>query len=258
MDLEEKLARLGISGNLYRVYRASIELGRVTVAELAAAAGLPRTTTYDVVLRLADEGLLRVEDNGRKRMVVPYDPSVLLEYIAARRSMVTEMMPELRSLYNQAKGKPTTRFYEGESGICTVLWDSLTAGVPLRATFSMAELREVPGLDEINRYRDARIAKGIGMRVVRSRHRDTDDIWPTSDEELRGLRWAPEGVNVAMTTLIYGNCVALISSKQENYGLIIESQEYAAHQSMLFDALWGLSTPAKKTKLAGPTKLRPR
>lgn len=244
MDLEDRLARLGINGNLYKVYRASIELGRVTVAELANAAGLARTTAYGAVLRLAEEGLLRLEDSGRKRLVVPHDPSVLLEYVAARRTMVTEMMPELRSLYNQAKGKPTTRFYEGEEGIRTVLWETLTAREPLRATFSMAELREVPGLEEINRYRDARVAKGISMRVVRSRHRDTDDIWPDSEDELRALRWAPEGVNVAMTTFIYGNCVALISSKNENYGLIIESSEYAQHQGMLFDALWDKSAPA--------------
>lgn len=247
MDLEDKLARLGISGNLYKVYRASIELGEVTVSDLAAAAGLPRTTTYDVVERLEEEGLLRIEGSGRKRVVVPHDPSVLLEYVAARRAMVTEMMPELRSLYNQAKGKPRIRFYEGADGIRTVLWDNLAVGLPLRATFSMSELREVPGLEEINHYRSARIAKGVGMRVIRSRHRDTDDIWPDSEAELRELRWAPEGMNVAMTTFIYGDNVALISSKRENYGLIIESEEFAAHQSLLFDALWGLSASAEKT-----------
>jgi sugar-specific transcriptional regulator TrmB len=245
MDLEDKLGRLGIGGNLYRVYRAAIELGQVPVSELAASAGLPRTTTYDIVLRLEEEGLLRIEGTGRKRYVVAHDPSVLLEYVAARRVMVTEMMPELRSMYNQAKGKPKTRFYEGVAGIQTVLWDSLNAQLPLRATFSMSELREVPGLEEINRYRDARIAKGIGMRVIRSRNRDTDDIWPASEAELRELRWAPAEVSVAMTTLIYGNCVAMISSKRENYGLIIESEGYALHQGMLFDALWALCSPAE-------------
>ncbi|AKQ57167.1 TrmB family transcriptional regulator [Bordetella hinzii] len=244
MDLEEKLGRLGISGNLYRVYRAAIELGEVPVSELAASAGLPRTTTYDAVLRLEEEGLLKIEGADRKRHVVAHDPSVLLEYVAARRVMVTEMMPELRSLYNQAKGKPKTRFYEGPEGIRTVLWDSLNATQPLRATFSMSELREVPGLEEINRYRDARIAKGIGMRVIRSRSRDTDDIWPASQAELRELRWAPAETSVAMTTLIYGNCVAMISSKRENYGLIIESEEHAQHQRMLFDAFWASCLPA--------------
>ncbi len=244
MDLEEKLGRLGISGNLYRVYRAAIELGEVPVSELAASTGLARTTTYDAVLRLEEEGLLRIEGADRKRHVVAHDPSVLLEYVAARRVMVTEMMPELRSMYNQAKGKPKTRFYEGAEGIRTVLWDSLNASVSLRATFSMSELREVPGLEEINRYRDARIAKGISMRVIRSRSRDTDDIWPASEAELRELRWAPAGTSVAMTTLIYGNCVAMISSKRENYGLIIESAEYAQHHSMLFDAFWTSCQPA--------------
>lgn len=43
---------------------------------------------------------------------------------------------------------------------------------------------------------------------------------------------------------IYGNTVALISSKRENYGLIIESEEYAAHQGMLFEAVWMASERA--------------
>ena len=89
------------------------------------------------------------------------------------------------------------------------------------------------------------LAKGIGMRVIRSRNRDTDDIWLASEAELRELRWAPAEVSVAMTTLIYGNCVAMISSKRENYGLIIESEGYALHQGMLFDALWALCSPAE-------------
>lgn len=248
MDLLDQLARLGIGGNLGKVYRAAIELGQVTVAELATHAGLPRTTTYDLVSRLEAEGLVEVVGPERRRSVIARDPSILLEYIEARRQMVTELLPQLRSVYNRAKGKPQIRFYEGEEGIRTVLWDSLCYKPKLiRATFSMSELREVPGLDEINAYRDERVALGIPMQVVRSRSHDIGDIWPMSSEELRELRFTPPELEVAMTTLIYGNCVALISSKRENYGLIIESEEYAAHQGMLFDALWSASQPTAQS-----------
>lgn len=246
MNLEETLSRLGIREKLYQVYHASIELGESPVSELAARTGLPRTTTYSLVLKLEEEGLVRLEGTGRKRTVIPRDPSVLLEYVAARRQMVMEALPHLRSLYNQAKGKPSMRFYEGAEGVQTVLWETLNARGSLRATFSMAELSDLPGIGEVNRYRDARIARKIEMKVVRSRTHDVDDIWPDSQEELRELRWAPDGMDIGMTTFIYNNCVALISSTKENYGLIIESAEYAAHQAMLFDALWGLCKPERK------------
>ncbi|SUA59143.1 Uncharacterised protein [Oligella ureolytica] len=121
------------------------------------------------------------------------------------------------NLYNHAAGKPNIRFYEGLDGI--------------------------PGLDEIDRYFRARLEKKIFMRVIRSRSRDTKDIWPITDAELREVRLTPPALTLAMTTLIYGNTAALISSKRENYGLIIESEEYAAHQGMLFEAVWMASEP---------------
>lgn len=244
MDLENKMARLGITGNVYKVYLAAVEMGEVPVSELAARAGLPRTTAYDAVARLEEEGLVEVRGAGRKRSVVAYDPSVLLEYVEARRQMVTEMLPQLRSLYNHALGKPHIRFYEGEEGIRTVLWESLNCrSGQMRAIFSMSELAAVPGLEEINHYAAERIQRGIHMKVIRSRDRDLADIWPNSEGELRELRFAPDDVPLSMTVFIYDNCVALISSKRENYGLLIESEEFAALQKTMFDAIWHMSQP---------------
>ncbi len=47
-----------------------------------------------------------------------------------------------------------------------------------------------------------------------------------------------------MTQYVYDNKVAIISSRKENYGVIIESREFADLQSMLFEMLWNASTPA--------------
>lgn len=244
MDVENKLARIGISGNLFKVYRAAIELGDVPISEIALRAGLPRTTVYDAVTRLEAEGLISQEDRAGRRHVTAHDPSVLLEHAQARRQMLEDMMPQLRSLYNQAKGKPHIRFYEGTEGVRTALRDSLSAeSKQLRAIFSMSELKDAPGLDEIDMYRSERIELGIHMQVIRSHSRDTDNIWPSSNEELRELRFAPENMVLSMTTLIYDHRVAMVSSKRENYGLIIESEEFAALQRTLFDAMWSLSTP---------------
>jgi sugar-specific transcriptional regulator TrmB len=250
LDLQDKLSRLGISGNLFTVYLSAIDIGAATVASLAQRTGLARTTTYDAVTRLEEEGLVEFQGAGRKRIVIARDPNVLMEYVAARRQMVTDMLPQLRSMYNHVKGKPQIRFYEGLEGMRTVLWDSLRDNtLTLRATFSMYEIEGMPGLDEIERYRQTRIERNIFMRVIRSHSRDTQVIWPSSKEDMRDVRFTPPALTMAMTTLIYGNTVALISSKHENYGLIIESEEYAAHQGMLFEAVWMASEPAQ---LGGP------
>src|SRR5690554_3095388 len=201
MNIKEKLARLGISGNLYKVYCAVMEQKESTVSTLATRAGLARTTTYDAVLRLEELGLVELSGTERRRTIVATNPGVLLEQIAAKRQLILDLLPELQSLHNRITGKPQMRFYEGEEGIQTVLWDSLRcqSGL-LRATFSMSELQDTPGLDEIDRYRDERVAKGLKMQVIRSASRDTQDIWSTVTEELRELRYTPPGLTVSMTT----------------------------------------------------------
>ncbi len=219
MNVENKLARIGITGNLFKVYSAAIQLGNVPVSEVATRAGLARTTAYDAVARLQEKGMVEIRDIAGKRHVIAHDPSVLLEHAEARRQMLAEMMPQLRSMYNRAKGKPHIRFHEGAEAVSTVLWDSISSESKLlRAIFSMNELKRRPGLEEIDAYKVERVARGIHMRVIRSRGRDTDDIWPQSEAELRDLRFAPDSMDLGMTTLIYDTRVAMLSSSRENYG----------------------------------------
>ncbi|MGG4773266.1 TrmB family transcriptional regulator [Paenalcaligenes sp. Me52] len=246
MDLKEKLARLGITGNLYKVYCAIMELGDTTVTEVATRANIARTTCADAITRLANEGLVQWQGRGRDRSVSALNPGVLLEHIAARRELIEDLLPELRSIYNRATGKPQIRFYEGAEGVKTVLWDSLRCkNGPLLATFSMSELEAVPGLDEITHYQKERLSLGLSMRVIRSASKDVQHIWPNDKtRELRELRFTPPSITLSMTTLIYDNCVASISSKKENYGLIIESEEYANFQRAMYEVMWQSCIPA--------------
>lgn len=244
-DFQSKLSKLGISGTLYRLYVAAIELGEAPISDVATRAGLVRTTAYDALSRLEEEGLVAIVKSGNKRIVVAEDPSVLLERIEARKQMLSDVMPELRSLYNRAKGKPRIRYYEGRDGILIALKDTLTikgAQPTLMGILSMDELRDVPGLEEMEQFIASRIEKGIWLRVIRSRTKDVASIWPSDPNDLRHLRFAPENVLLSMTTFIYDDKVCLISSMRENYGMIIESVEFAAMQRQLFEALWATSS----------------
>lgn len=244
-DIEEKLARIGITGTLYKLYLTAVGLGGASITEVAARAGLARTTAHDALAKLEEEGLVRFVDNGKRRFVVAQDPGVLMERIEARRQMIEDVMPVLRSMYHHESGKPNVRFHPGPDGIRTTLWDTLTGGdTVLRATLSMKELMAEPGLEEMERYLTERARRGIWLHVIRSEERDIAPIWPSSQEQRRELRYAPPAYTLAMTCFIYGNKVALISSARESYGMIIDSAEFAAFQAAMFDAMWSQSTPA--------------
>lgn len=248
MNLEEKLARIGITGTLYKLYLTAIGLGGGSVTDVAARAGLARTTAHDALLKLEAEGLVKFVDQGKRRFVVARDPGVLLERLESRRQMLEDVMPVLRSMYHHESGQPSVRFHPGAEGIRTALWDTLTGDDKvLRATLSMKELMAEPGLEEMERYLTERATRGIWLQVIRSAERDVVPIWPSSQEYRRELRYAPPEHTLAMTCFIYGNKVCLISSARESYGLIIDSAEFAAFQASMFDAMWSLSTPTPST-----------
>lgn len=242
MSLEDTLGRLGISGNPSRVYLAAIESGPVPVATLVERTGLPKATVYDAVARLEKEGLIASEGQTGKRRIVAHDPSIMLEQLEARRQMVGDMLPELRALYNAAKGKPNIRFYEGAEGIRTTMLDTLSCkSGTMYCTYAMAEIMETPGLDWMKVYMRQRIERDIWMKVMRSRSHDRLDIWPSTKEEKRELRFAPDNVLLGLTMMIYDNRVAIISSKKENYGLILESEEFSKMLRSMFSAIWSMS-----------------
>lgn len=245
MSVEDKLAKLGITGKAYKLYIAAVGLGRAPLQEVAERAGLRRTTAYDVLDRLEVDGLVTVSEQDGRRWVTAEDPVVLLQSIERRREVVADVLPQLRSLWNLSKGKPQIHFYEGIEGVRTVLADTLTCqSKQLRGILSMNELLQTPGLEEINRNMNERLERGIMLHVIRSRSRDVlEKVWTSSEREMRKLRYAPDGMVLSMTQYIYDNKVAMISSSKEDYGLIIESEEFAKMQNTLFEMLWAASIP---------------
>ncbi len=244
MRLERALAQVGITRKKARVYLAALELGEVPVTVLARKAGIGRTTAYDVVQRLAKDGLLVTVKKQGRFYVSAEEPARLVRLLEERQSALNGLLPELKSIYNRSTVKPRIRFYEGIEGLRTVLEDTLDCRRrELDAVLSMADLREAPGHQD--EYIARRVARGIRLRVVRSRVKEIGDgIWPTSETELRELRYAPNGLVFGMTTWIYDDKVSFISSLRENFGMIIESSEFCQLMRNLFTVLWQASTPA--------------
>jgi hypothetical protein len=78
--------------------------------------------------------------------------------------------------------------------------------------------------------------------------KDVHPFWSNSQADLRILRYAPENFRFSMTTYVYDDKVALISSRKENFAMTIESAEFAAMQTGLFETLWAVSHPAASTE----------
>ena len=243
--IESNLERIGLSGTAAKVYLACIELGRVPVSRIVARTTLPKATVYDALERLESEGLIEISRQLRNRVVTAVDPSVLIEQHESRRQRLAETMPVLKALFHRAQGKPNIRFYEGDEGVETALWDSLSGdAAELLSCFSMADLAEFPGMGRVDAYLAERVRRGKQLRVIRTLAKDVYPVWPSSHAELRDVRYTPPDMVLAMTFLIYGNSVALMSGGKERYGLIIDSAEYASLMRAMYAGIWHLCEPS--------------
>jgi hypothetical protein len=63
------------------------------------------------------------------------------------------------------------------------------------------------------------------------------------------VRFASPDFVFTMTSYIYDNKVAIISSRRENFAMTIESAEFAAMQRNLFEALWASCPPPARARL---------
>ena len=251
MNLIEMLQAAGIDGNKADFYLASLELGESTVASIAQKAGIGRTNAYEVLDRLLADGLVATVQKGARSYVIPQDPIALLRRIEAQRQLVQEVLPRLRSIHNSAGGQPKVRYFPGIEGIKTVLNETLECqSKELRAVMSNSELFEMPGIEVIRGIVARRVRAGINLRVIRSGPGDTRDLWRSSTRDRRELRFAPADFEVGITTYLYDDTVAFISSRAEHYALSIQSAEFFAFECSLFEVLWSTSTPDRSDKPA--------
>jgi len=57
------------------------------------------------------------------------------------------------------------------------------------------------------------------------------------------MRLAPSNVDFSLGYVIYGHNVRFLSSSQENFGFLVDSQELAAMMTSQWQVIWNVSKP---------------
>ncbi len=246
MKLEKALEELGLGKTKGTVYLAALEVGSGSVQEIAAHARLPRTTVHEVVRELAARGLISRSVSGKRSVYSAETPNTLANLLQEKERLLAAILPELNSRLNTARERPCVRYYDGVVGVRAIFEDTLTVSTPLLCSIlSISNLYELAGHEFMDAYVPRRIKAGIQLNVVRSHetdvHGERGELWPSSKQELRELRYTPANLHFAMTMYFYDNKVAIVGTKQEPFGMIIESKEFFRTQKQLFELLWAVS-----------------
>jgi len=246
MNISE-LEQLGLSNKEAKLYLASLELGKAKASDLANYTDINRGTVYDVAKTLFRHGLMSTVQQGRITYFVAHSPEDFVARMNERVKRAQELLPEIDSVMRTKYHRPKLRFYEGIDGLKAIYKETLKCQSKKMLQFvSVKEVFESVGKDFAKDYVARRIRRHIQLKAINDRQGEINDKKEgysshTDAKLLRESRVAPAGVSFPSIVMVYDDSVALISTKKENFGFIMESRESAAMMSFLFEVLWNIS-----------------
>lgn len=243
MTIKSIIKNFGLSDKEVEIYLKLLEIGPSSVRTIACETKINRGTTYNILKSLMQKGLINYFLKNKNKNFIAEDPLKLEDLITNQKEKIVntekklkEIIPELRSIYNNASKKPKVKFYEGAKGVKFVLKDLLnTLSKSFEKSYlvySSANIRKYL-YQSFPEFTKERIKRGISVKVLAL----------GSGGRLLGLderKWVTKTSSSPTYTLIYGEKVAFISIDLNcnPISIIIEDKGIAQTQKILFENLW--------------------
>jgi len=243
MDIKQTLKNYGLKDEEVSLYLAALKTGEAPLARIAKEAHLKRSSAYLIAKNLEEKGLLGNFHLPSGMRFVASPPTLLAEQIKRRSLEINEIIPQLKALQKNYLSKPTITVYEGEEGYFTILNDSLKNNEKtIRNIGSLKKIYEVisKGYDD-SFYIPNRLKNGIFYKGLHFKE-ETENIFTPkrNKKKMRQVKFLPENYAHPTFVMIYGNCVAIFTSKKELVAVKIESEEIAKSEKAKFDLIWDL------------------
>jgi len=256
--MEKILTTLGINKEETETYLSLLETGPTTVGKLSQRINKPRPSLYGFLKRLQEKGLVTESSKfGTKSFMAEPPEKInllfqqLIDKLQKGQKDYQKIIPELKKRDVSGPSTPKLKLYEGEDALKSILRDVLIYSEKEFLTFWPPKpMIEVISSEFFRYFQEKKIEKDIFARALwplKQRVDFKDYPWLQSNpEQKREIRFFPKEIDFSMGFMIYGTKVAFISSKKENFGFIIESQEFAEMLKSLFEFFWNNSSVKNK------------
>lgn len=243
MNNQEKiLEEIGFSKKKAKIYLAILELGDVSVIDIAKKIGIKRTTVYNILPELVSDGYVKKTIKSKRSLFFIEDPDLLKNNLEDKLDIINKALPEIKSLQNIFPFKPKVTFYEGFGGIKEIYKDtlvSLNGGDTILSFTGITNFEKLMPNDISKEYIASRIKKKIRARIIATRSNAIEDWEKNAQKELREIKIVDDSrYKFDGDIEIYGNKVALISYKENFMGVVIESKEISQMQRLAFEIMW--------------------
>ena len=238
----EIFKKLGMSDKVAQIYQSLLSLGPSSVRSLADHSGLNRGSTYDALKWLEEHGLVTFYHKDTKQFFVAEHPDRLLSLVREQKfeterleREIERSLPEFMALHHKGGERPVAQYVSARE-LNTILEDVLAtcehSEEKMYRIYSTESVREFL-YEEFPTFSDARISKGISVRVIAI----------GDGGQLRGLdqrKWLASSEHMSTYIIIYPGKTAYISldAKKQPVGVVIQNDGIYQTEKHIFDTLW--------------------
>jgi len=235
----EQLEEFGLNIKEAEVYLACLQLGPASVQNIAKQAGIHRVSAYDILESLISKNLVRQTANGKKRLLEAIDPDVIYQSLHNKEISFIKLLPELRAVQNKKSKKPKVLYYEGRENVWRAYLDRIRHDLDKKENLVYGTSADLFTIfpKEYEEFTKERIRRGIKARIIVEKSKFGLQEAKRAKEELREVKFLPEGKSFKSNTIIYGNRVMTVSWESMIL-VIIEDQANADNQRFVWEMLW--------------------
>ena len=243
MDLNLALKEFGLTEKEIAVYLALLQLGEVTLQEVAKRVEFPRSTVYNTLSYLTGKGLVaRIVKRGVSYFSAS-DPEKLVDKIDEKKRLIEAILPELSSLRKAMKEGSSIEIYEGFKGVYTIVSDIFK--IKQEIYYFGGYVKSLDVLKHLPEHaRTMRLERGIKAKIVID-PADEEIFHTAKYKKLTEIRFLDSLKDFPAMIFIYGNKVAMFTVRGDLVGVIISNKEFSEAMKMVFELYWKSARAAK-------------
>ncbi|MBI2545363.1 MAG: MarR family transcriptional regulator [Candidatus Aenigmarchaeota archaeon] len=230
-EISKGLERIGLTSNEAQVYLTLLKHGTCKVGKISKISQINRTTTYDVLKRLLDKGLIGYVVKGKVKYFEVSNPNQLKDFVDEKKFEVIKLLPSLEKIYKTPEEKHNVTLYYGYHGVKSIFEDFL------RNTKVHYLMDSEGKFSERMPYFAKHFVRQLEKKKIKIKHlvREGRDVHQSKTTEVRYIK---KKIASEAVFDIYNDKVAIIIWTDPPEGVVIQNKAVADSLKEYFDILW--------------------
>lgn len=236
-ELTKILEDTGLKERHAKIYLALLSLGSASIQKISLKSGFARSTCEAVLTSLQQNGFAASFRKKNIKYFSAEDPNNIIRMAEHKTDLLKQALPKFLNLYRAHDNLPAVRFYEGKTGMRTIMQEILNEAKEMICFGSADDLYKTL-LTHIEDFIQERIKRKIPLRLILQDSPFAHKRKSLETKLLMQVKIVPNSLNCTSVMWIWNNKIAMFSLQKDIVALVIQSEELAKMHKAMFEIMW--------------------